>query len=415
MAEQDTPPTQPTDRATMARGLAFLFAAGATLVSVSLLLPHSHNTNETSLLIAIGLAYVTAAGLVRFASSIPVVGLEVVLMLGTVLITLCVIYGGDSASAYPLMYVWVALYAAYVFSVRAAAVETLFAAGACAVGFLLEDNTRAPSVHWLMGAGTVIVAGVLTASLTRRIRAQQSDLATIARMANGLADPNDFAGPTCANLRASAHADVAALFEPAADGRGMDVVALAGSRETARLFDGEPVRQAIGVAIAFARAQPLIDPGRGGRLTGSVVGHAQPIVRNGVGVGVLALGYARPRRGVPERAATAALLFATEASVAIERAERQAIARERRALDINDNIVQGLTVAKYAIGQGHVDEGVRAIDDTLRRARQLITDQLTEATAEQGGPQPGDLVRESRVEGLSADDDDASSAPVPGP
>jgi hypothetical protein len=51
----------------------------------------------------------------------------------------------------------------------------------------------------------------------------------------------------------------------------------------------------------------------------------------------------------------------------------------------------------------------------LRRARQLITDQLTEATAEQGGPQPGDLVRESRVEGLSADDDDASSAPVPGP
>ena len=53
----------------------------------------------------------------------------------------------------------------------------------------------------------------------------------------------------------------------------------------------------------------------------------------------------------------------------MERAERQASARERRAIDINDNIVQGLTVAKYAIGQGHVDEGVRAIDDTLRRAR----------------------------------------------
>ena len=100
----------------------------------------------------------------------------------------------------------------------------------------------------------------------------------------------------------------------------------------------------------------------------------------------------------------------------MERAERQASDRERRAIDINDNIVQGLTVAKYAIGQGHVDEGVRAIDDTLRRARQLITDQLTEATADQGGPRPGDLVRGSRVEGLSADDDDApsSSAPVPG-
>ena len=69
-------------------------------------------------------------------------------------------------------------------------------------------------------------------------------------------------------------------------------------------------------------------------------------------------------------------------------------------IDINDNIVQGLTVAKYAIGQGHVEEGTRAIDDTLRRARQLITDQLEEATADQGGPRPGDLVRESKVEEL---------------
>ena len=84
----------------------------------------------------------------------------------------------------------------------------------------------------------------------------------------------------------------------------------------------------------------------------------------------------------------------------MERAERQALARQRRAIDINDNIVQGLTVAKYAIGQGHVEEGVRAIDDTLRRARQLITDQLEEATADQGGPRPGDLVRESKVEEL---------------
>src|SRR4029079_17696982 len=98
----------------------------------------------------------------------------------------------------------------------------------------------------------------------------------------------------------------------------------------------------------------------------------------------------------------------------MERAERQRIDRQRRAIDINDNIVQGLTVAKYALGQGHVDEGVRAIDDTLRRARQLITDQLTEATANQGGPRAGDPVRGTRVEGLSADDDDAWSAPIPG-
>jgi len=237
----------------------------------------------------------------------------------------------------------------------------------------------------------------------------------VARMATGLVGPVAFAGATCGNLRASAHADVAALLEPGDDGIGMSIVMQAGSRETARVFEAEPVQQAMSVAYSFARPQTLIDPEPRGWLSGSVVGHAQPIVRDGQSVGVLAIGYTRRRRAVPERARTAALLFATEASVAMERAERQAIARERRALDINDNIVQGLTVAKYAIGQGHVDEGVRAIDDTLRRARQLITDQLTEATAQQGGPRPGDLVRESRIEGLSADDDDASSsAPIPG-
>ena len=399
----------------MSRGLAFLFAAGASLVGISLLLPHSHNTNDGNLLVAVGLAYVAAACLTHFALRITVRGLQLILMLGTVLITVCVVYGGDSASAYPLMYVWVALYAAYVFTPRAAAAQTLFAAAACAAGFLLENDTHAPSVHWLMGAGTIVVAGVLTASLTYRVRAHQVDLVTVARMANGLVDPVDFAGATCANLRASAHADVAALLEPVEDGIGMNIVAQAGSRETARVLDSEPVQQAISVAYSFARPQTLLDPAQRGWFSGTVIGHAQPIVRDGRSAGVLAIAYTRRRRAVPERARTAALLFATEASVALERAERQAIARERRAIDINDNIVQGLTVAKYAIGQGHVDEGVRAIDDTLRRARQLITDQLTEATAQQGGPRPGDLVRESRIEGLSADDDDASSsAPIPG-
>jgi len=404
-----------TPRATMSRGLAFLFAAGAALVGVSLLLPHSHNTKDASLLVAVGLAVVTAAFLTRFAARVPVGALQLILMLGTLLITVCVIYGGDSASAYPLMYVWVALYAGYVFSGRAAAGQTVFAAGACAAAFLLQDDTRAPSVHWLMGAGTIVVAGVLTGSLTRRLRAHEADLMTVAQMANGLAEPDDYAAVTCANLRSSAHADVAVLLVPGVDGAGMDVVATAGSRETARMFSTEAVQQTVGVVFSFARAKALADPDAGSRLTGSVIGFAQPILRDGDAVGVLAIGYTRPRRAVPERAATAALLFATEASVAMERAERLAIARERRAIDINDNIVQGLTVAKYAIGQGHVDEGVRAIDDTLRRARQLITDHLTEATADQGGPRPGDLVRGSRVEGLSADDDDASSsAPVPG-
>jgi GAF domain-containing protein len=254
-----------------------------------------------------------------------------------------------------------------------------------------------------MGAGTIVVAAVLITSLTRRVRAQQADLATVARMANGLADLTDYAAATCASLRASAHADSVVLLEPVPGAVEMSVTAASGSAGSARLFDREPAREGLIRTLHTGRPRTLEQEPRAKRslrrwLTGSVIGHAQPIIRDGRAVGVLALMYARPRRGVPERAATAALLFAAGASVAMERAERVARDRERRALDINDNIVQGLTVAKYAIGQGHVAEGMRAIDDTLARARQLITDQLTDATFAHGGPRPGDLVRDAPLE-----------------
>jgi len=66
--------------------------------------------------------------------------------------------------------------------------------------------------------------------------------------------------------------------------------------------------------------------------------------------------------------------------------------RERQALEINDNIVQGLTVAKYAMTIGAEDHSKQAIDDTLVRARGIITDLLGEpGTAIELGP--GDLRR----------------------
>jgi hypothetical protein len=66
--------------------------------------------------------------------------------------------------------------------------------------------------------------------------------------------------------------------------------------------------------------------------------------------------------------------------------------RERQALEINDNIVQGLTVAKYAMTIGAHDHSQQAIEDTLMRAREIITDLLGEpGTAIELGP--GDLRR----------------------
>ena len=299
------------------------------------------------------------------------------------------------------MYVWVGAVTAYVFSARRGCVQDECSPRARARGaFLLQDDARAPSVHWLMGAGTIVVAGVLTASLTRRVRAHQADLATVAQMAYGMADPDDFAGggvrkpPRVGACRRRGAARARARWR----GRGHRLRSPAAARPRACSTPKRAGERSASPLASVARNRSSIPSGTGGSRARWSATHSRSCA-TGAQSGSWP-SATRASRGPSRSAPRPPRLFATEASVAMERAERQASARERRAIDINDNIVQGLTVAKYAIGQGHVDEGVRAMDDTLRRARQLITDQLTEATADQGGPRPGDLVRGSRVEGL---------------
>jgi hypothetical protein len=67
-------------------------------------------------------------------------------------------------------------------------------------------------------------------------------------------------------------------------------------------------------------------------------------------------------------------------------------ARERQAIEINDNIVQGLSVAKYALDQGRDEQSKAAIEDSLKKARGIITELL----GEDGTPVglgPGELRR----------------------
>ena len=82
-----------------------------------------------------------------------------------------------------------------------------------------------------------------------------------------------------------------------------------------------------------------------------------------------------------------------------ERAERFLIElhegqlRQRQALEINDNVVQGLAVAKYALDTGDDARAYEAVSRTLTSARGIITDLLNGA----GGRTqlgPGDLVRD---------------------
>lgn len=362
----------------MALGLAFLFGMGATLVCITLVLPHRSNTDELGVLVAPLLAYVVCGVLLRFGRQLPTSAYYGILAAGSVLITVCVFFGGDNASAYPLLYVWIALYAFYFFPTRVAIAETLFAAALYAAALFVRDLTTVPEVEWLMTAGTILVAGALIGRLVLQVRSQAADLAAVAEIANGISGDSDLAharDAICTAVADSCRADAVALLE---EGEGpLASVATAGSDDLAgELRDAEEAR-----AVHSSGRRAVMMRGR------RVVGIAEPVLVEGRTAAVLVVGWHRGRRLLPDERASAVTLFAAEASVALERARRLTRELERRALEINDNVVQGLVLAKYALDSGREEEGARAVEDTLARARDLMSEQMPDV-------KPGDLVRE---------------------
>lgn len=65
------------------------------------------------------------------------------------------------------------------------------------------------------------------------------------------------------------------------------------------------------------------------------------------------------------------------------------IARERQALDLHDNVVQGLAVAKLALEMNDQERGMAALEQSLIASRKIISDLLGEGRDRL----PGDLRR----------------------
>jgi len=68
--------------------------------------------------------------------------------------------------------------------------------------------------------------------------------------------------------------------------------------------------------------------------------------------------------------------------------------RRQRALELNDDVVQGLALAQLALQAGREEQAEAAIESTLRAA-QGIVGELLESAGDQGRLVPGDLVRET--------------------
>ena len=71
---------------------------------------------------------------------------------------------------------------------------------------------------------------------------------------------------------------------------------------------------------------------------------------------------------------------------------REAEADQRRALELHDSIVQGLTVAKLALDMQWEEKADEAIAETLEKARKIVSDLLGAAESRGDVVGPGSLV-----------------------
>ena len=86
-------------------------------------------------------------------------------------------------------------------------------------------------------------------------------------------------------------------------------------------------------------------------------------------------------------------------AVDLKMALAQAHQRRQQALEINDNIVQGLAVAKYAIDLDQSDRARKAVEGTLAAARRIISD-LVDELGEDMQLGPGTLTRDRAATGF---------------
>src|ERR671918_267375 len=157
---------------TMSVAAAIMFAAGAALTLVALVLPHGEGPDPVSDAITSGVALLCAAVVLKAGPRMRVWHFHVLLQVGNLLIAIGMYTGGsmEATENYSLLYLWGALYAAYFFSRRVMLVH--FAGGALGYGLVLLVNE--PNNHWVsewfVMMGSFMIAGMIVNWLTHQIR-----------------------------------------------------------------------------------------------------------------------------------------------------------------------------------------------------------------------------------------------------
>jgi diguanylate cyclase (GGDEF)-like protein/putative nucleotidyltransferase with HDIG domain len=153
----------------MARVLAGLFGAGATLALVTVALPHPQRADQSGLLLIVGLAYLVSGGLLWNSRRLPPQVLPVALACGSTLITVVAYLSGESPSPLVFFYLWIFLYSAYFFTNKVMLAQILYVGAAYGVLLIARPPSSDIPAWWLVGMGTLVVAAGLIRLMRERV------------------------------------------------------------------------------------------------------------------------------------------------------------------------------------------------------------------------------------------------------
>ena len=162
------PTAQPaTAQPTITRVCAALFVAGGGIGLASLAFQGSPDRNERAVflisVIAIAIAGLTTLRGARF----PLWAFGVLATTGTALVTVGTYYVGHSAHIYAFLYLWVLIFSAYFFGIRALLLQIV--AVGLAFAWILDERADLTAMAWLIPIGTMMVPVVLIYLLSNRL------------------------------------------------------------------------------------------------------------------------------------------------------------------------------------------------------------------------------------------------------
>ena len=163
--------------ALMARVLASLFAAGATLAMFTVALPHSARMNTLGLLLIVADAYLFAVVLAGRATSMPRWVLPPALACGSTAIAGVAYFSANSPSPLIFFFQWVFIYCAYFFTPRESAVQIVYAGALYGLLLALRHPPGGIIQWWIVYMATLAVAW----AVIRLMRSRGEGLVATAR------------------------------------------------------------------------------------------------------------------------------------------------------------------------------------------------------------------------------------------